>query len=267
LTESNAKVVQAKAALKQAETNLDYTKITSPVDGVIISRQVDVGQTVAASLQAPTLFSIARDLTQMQIEASIDEADIGRVEEGQKAVCKFDAWPKLTFDATVTQVRLSPEIVSNVVTYTVVLKVDNSDMKLKPGMTANISVVTERRDDVLRIAAAALRFAPPAEAVAALGEGNGRNNRASSGLIPIPQRGGRPAASGNNAGRSGGAEQTVWLVENGRLIGNVAVETGVSDRTWVELRGDAARRVQEGQELAVAFTKEISGSALAGIKP
>jgi HlyD family secretion protein len=263
LAESGARVVQAKAGLKQAEANLGYTKIVSPVDGVVISRQVDVGQTVAASLQTPTLFSIARDLTQMQIEASIDEADIGRIAEGQKAICKFDAWPKLEFEGTVTQVRLAPEIVSNVVTYTVVLKVDNADMKLKPGMTANVTVVTEKRDDVLKVAAAALRFSPPADAVPPQEkkEKSGEERPAASpiGLPRIPR----------GRGNTSGGENTpvVWLVENGRLVGSVPVgEQGLSDRTWVEVLNSP---LKEGQELAVSYAKEdsASGATFAGTKP
>jgi HlyD family secretion protein len=262
LAESGARVVQAKAGLKQAEANLGYTKIVSPVDGVVISRKVDVGQTVAASLQTPTLFSIARDLTQMQIEASIDEADIGRIAEGQKAICKFDAWPKLEFEGTVTQVRLAPEIVSNVVTYTVVLKVDNSNMKLKPGMTANVTVVTEKRDDVLKIAAAALRFSPPADAVPSQEKkekaGEERPTASPIGLPRMPR-----------GGRGGGGENTpvVWLVENGRLVGSLSVgEQGLSDRTWVEVLNSP---LKEGQELAVSYAKEDSapGATFAGTRP
>jgi HlyD family secretion protein len=264
LAEANSRVLQAQESLKQAETNLKYTKIVSPIDGVVVSRQVDVGQTVAASLQTPTLFAIAKDLTRMQVEANIDEADIGRIEEGQRAVCKFDSWQGESFEAVVSQKRLNPEIVSNVVTYVVILKIDNEKNKLMPGMTANVSVVTEQLDGVLKIPAAALRFTPPADAIAALNaaSGNGQDKRGGqsggSGLIPIPQRGDR----GGKA-----AAQTVWLVENGRLDGSVAIdETGVSDRTWVELRGDALQRIREGQELAVAFSTETAGAASAGTK-
>jgi HlyD family secretion protein len=257
LTEANSRVLQAQESLKQAETNLKYTKITSPIDGVVISRQVDVGQTVAASLQTPTLFSIAKDLTRMQVEANIDEADIGRIQEGQKALCRFDSWPQDSFEAVVAQKRLSPETVSNVVTYVVILKIDNEEGKLMPGMTANISVVTERRDDVLRIPAAALRFTPPAGAIA---ESANRSEGRTGGLFPMPPR----RRSGDD-GRD--AEQVVWLVDNGRLAGSVVVdETGVSDRTWVELRGDALSSIREGQELAVAFVLEKTGSASAGAR-
>jgi HlyD family secretion protein len=266
LTEASSRVLQAQESLKQAETNLKYTKITSPIDGVVISRQVDVGQTVAASLQTPTLFSIARDLTQMQVEANIDEADIGRIQEGQKAICRFDSWPQDSFEAVVAQKRLSPETISNVVTYVVILKIDNEEGKLMPGMTANISVVTERRDDVLRIPAAALRFTPPAGAVANSANSAGSANRSegrTGGLLPMPQP--RRRSGGDDGGRND--EQVVWLVDNGRLAGSVVVEeTGVSDRTWVELRGDALSSIREGQELAVAFVLEKPGSASAGAR-
>ncbi|MDR3230771.1 MAG: efflux RND transporter periplasmic adaptor subunit [Synergistaceae bacterium] len=256
LAESEARVVQAKAQLRQAETNLGYTRIVSPVDGVVISRQVDVGQTVAASLQTPTLFSIARDLTQMQIEASIDEADIGRIAEGQNAECKFDAWPKQVFDGTVTQIRLNPEIVSNVVTYTVVLKVENAEMKLKPGMTANVTIVTERRGDVLKIPAAALRFSPPVDAVPS-------EKPAAAGVAsPL----GMPRFPRGGSSQSRAGEQVVWLVEGGRLAGSVPVgDQGISDRTWVEIVNS---QLKEGQELAISFSRETSasGAALAGMK-
>ncbi|MDR1966586.1 MAG: efflux RND transporter periplasmic adaptor subunit [Synergistaceae bacterium] len=257
LTEANARVVQAKESLKQAEANLLYTKIFSPIDGVVVSRQVDVGQTVAASLQTPTLFSIARDLTKMQVEANIDEADIGRISEGQHAVCRFDSWPQDSFDAVVSQKRLSPETISNVVTYVVILNIDNSDKKLMPGMTANVSVVTEEYDDVLKIPAAALRFTPPADAIA---DGSKQDGQAGqTGLFVIPRRPG--------ANESKKSEQTVWLVENGKLAGKVEIdEVGISDRTWVELRGSALSAIREGQELAVAFTKEDEGSASAGTR-
>ncbi|MCL2011070.1 MAG: efflux RND transporter periplasmic adaptor subunit [Synergistaceae bacterium] len=266
LAETNSRVLQAQESLRQAETNLQYTKIISPVDGVVISRQVDVGQTVAASLQTPTLFAIAKDLTQMQVEANIDEVDIGRVREGQRAVCRFDSWPGDSFEAVVSQKRLNPETISNVVTYVVVLRVNNDENKLMPGMTANVSIETERRDDVLKIPAAALRFTPPADAIAELGQTRGGNANANrptaAGLIPIPQR-----RFGQGGGSNGDRDdaRTVWLTEGGRLVGSLLIdEMGISDRTWIELRGDALSQITEGQELAVAFTRETAKTAGAG---
>ena len=259
LAEHDAQVVQARASLKQAETSLGYARIVSPVDGVVIARKVDVGQTVAASLQTPTLFSIARDLTRMQIEASVDEADIGRIAEGQKAICRFDAWPDTTFEGTVTQVRLKSTVVSNVVTYTVIIRVDNSELKLKPSMTANVTIVTEEKKDVLRVPAAALRFTPPNDVLAALSAASGaeQEERGSGSIMGLP-----PMRRRNGNRSDDEDEPVVWVVEGGKLVGSVPVgEQGISDRTWVEV---SDTQLKEGQELAVAFsTAGAAGAAVA----
>jgi HlyD family secretion protein len=157
---SKAQVEQAKASLKVAETNLRYTTIRSPVNGTVIARNVDVGQTVAASLQAPTIFTIAKDLTQMQVDTNVSEADVGRVEVGQDSIFTVDAYPERTFRGKVSEIRNAPITVQNVVTYDVVILVDNKDLKLKPGMTANVSIQIEHREGVLKIPNAALRFRP-----------------------------------------------------------------------------------------------------------
>jgi HlyD family secretion protein len=162
-----AQVAQTEAALRFAETNLRYTKIVSPVDGIVVSRSVDVGQTVAASFQTPTLFTIAQDLTKMQIDTSIDEADIGKIKTGQDVEFNVDAYPDNTFHGIVDEIRIAPITVSNVVTYDVVVKVDNSDLQLKPGMTANVSIIVANKDGVLKIPNAALRFKPSEKEVAA----------------------------------------------------------------------------------------------------
>jgi len=153
-------VEQARAGLKVADTNLKYTTIRSPVNGIVISRNVDVGQTVAASLQAPTLFMIAKDLTQMQVDTNVSEADIGRVVKGQDATFTVDAYPDRTFRGKVLEIRNAPITVQNVVTYDVVIQVDNSDLRLKPGMTANVSVQIEHKENILKIPNSALRFRP-----------------------------------------------------------------------------------------------------------
>lgn len=207
--EAQARIAQARAAVVRAETNLEYTRITSPVDGVIVSRKVDVGQTVAASFQTPTLFSIARDLTRMQIDASIDEADIGRVAEGQEADFQVDAFPEELFKGKVVQVRIAPETTDNVVTYTVVIYVDNADMRLKPGMTANVSLKTDFRRGVLRIPAAALRFRPPQLLLE-----------------------GAVSADTKDAGLRAGK---VWLKTSEGKLRSALVETGISDGGWVEM--------------------------------
>ena len=165
LHEADAMVQIKQAALSNAMANLGYCKIYSPVDGVVISRAVDVGQTVAASLSAPTLFQIANDLTKMQIDSSVAEADVGGVEDGQNVDFTVDAYPFRTFHGSVTQVRNAPTTVNNVVTYDCVIGVTNADYKLKPGMTANVSIVIAQRRGVLEIPNGALRFRPPENAI------------------------------------------------------------------------------------------------------
>ncbi len=220
LAEADAKVAQAAAALRQAETNLKYTRILSPVDGVVISRKVDVGQTVAASFQTPTLFTIARDLTKMQIDASVDEADIGRVRERQDVEFSVDAYPDALFVGRVVQVRLAPTTAENVVTYTVVIHVDNPDFRLKPGMTANVSIITDRRHDVLKAPGAALRFVPP----------------------------GAPGTSAREGARKGAA---LWILKDGKPE-RIPVVAGISDGLFVEsVSGDVTR----GQPVVVSATK------------
>jgi HlyD family secretion protein len=155
-----AQIKQAEAALRLAEENLAHTTIRSPIDGIVVSRDVEVGQTVAASMQAPTLFTIANDLTKMQVLASIDEADVGQIHEGIKANFAVDAFPGQTFSGQVSQVRLNAQALQNVVTYTAVIEVENPEQKLRPGMTANITFPVERRENVLTVPNAALRFKP-----------------------------------------------------------------------------------------------------------
>src|SRR6478672_41428 len=185
---SQASVVQAQASLSQAQVNLDHCTITAPIDGIVIQRSVDVGQTVAASMQAPTLFIIAADLTKMQVNANIDEADVGRIRPQQNVTFRVDAYPGEEFQGSVAQIRLQPVVVQNVTTYATIINVPNSDLKLKPGMTANLRVQIARRPDVLRIANAALRFRPSNEMFAALNQ-------------PVPQEmlGGRGGRGRRNA--------------------------------------------------------------------
>ena len=153
-----AEIKQAEAALKQAKIDLEYTKIVSSVDGVVISREVEVGQTVAASFNTPTLFNVAEDLTKMQIEASVVEADIANIKEGQKVEFLVDSFPDEVFEGVVTQVRNNPITTSNVVTYEVIISIDNKSLKLKPGMTANVNIITAEKNDVLLVPNKALRF-------------------------------------------------------------------------------------------------------------
>jgi HlyD family secretion protein len=157
---AEAAVSQAQANVNQAELDLSHTIIATPIDGVVIARNVDVGQTVAASFQAPVLFVIANDLTKMRVNAAIDEADVGRIEPGQEVSFRVDAYPDRAFDGRIEQVRLQPTTVQNVVTYNTIITVDNAELKLRPGMTATVSVIVHRADDALRVPAVALRFRP-----------------------------------------------------------------------------------------------------------
>jgi len=208
-----ANIEQAQANLRDAQVNLDYTNIISPVDGTVVSRNVDVGQTVAASFQTPTLFLIAKDLTKMQVDANISESDIGDVREGQHAVFHVDAFPQREFDGVVAQVRQAPITVQNVVTYDVVVNVENPEFLLKPGMTANVTIVTARRDDVLRVPVAALRFSPKKE---------GRMHLTASNAPTEPRK----------------RKTRVWTDNSGTLT-PVAITTGLEDGANAEvLSGD-----------------------------
>ena len=213
LSASKAQVEQARAALVYSQTNLIYTKIVSPVNGIVISRNVDVGQTVAASFQTPTLFNIAQDLTKMQIDTNVDEADIGRIKVDQPVEFTVDAYPDTTFIGKVSEVRNAPTTIQNVVTYNVVVKVDNPELKLKPGMTANVSLVLADKKGVLRIPNAALRF--------------------------------RPAERGKEASAQKGPG--VWVLEN-KKPKRISVVLGITDGNYTEiLTGD----LKEGDEIIV----------------
>lgn len=193
---AEATVRQKQAALDQARVDLEHTEIRAPVDGVVVSRTVDVGQTVAASLQAPTLFTIAQDLTRMQVEAAVDEADIGRLRDAMPATFTVDAFPGKTFRGRIVQIRKAPQVVQNVVTYTVVIAVSNPQGTLMPGMTANVRIQEDRKDDVLRVPNAALRFRPP---------GEGSEPSRGSGAAPAPgASSGRPGTGSGPAGARGG---------------------------------------------------------------
>ena len=189
LNSSQASVVQSQASLSQSQVNLDHCTIAAPIDGIVVQRSVDVGQTVAASMQAPTLFIIAADLTKMQVNANIDEADIGRIRPNQTVTFRVDAYPGEEFQGSVAQVRLQPVVVQNVTTYATIINVPNVELKLKPGMTANLRVQIARRADVLRLANAALRFRPTNEMFAALNQ-------------PVP-----PEALAGRGGRGGGGRR------------------------------------------------------------
>jgi HlyD family secretion protein len=226
---ARAQVEQVRAALKLAETNLRYTTIRSPVNGTVISRNVDVGQTVAASLQAPTLFTIAKDLTQMQVDTNVSEADIGRIAVGQDSTFTVDAYPERIFHGRVSEIRNAPIIAQNVVTYDVVIQVDNKDLKLKPGMTANISIMVVHREGVLKISNAALRFRPES--------GKRENGKGVS-----PQK---PNEQGKFSDRTQGRSGRVWVLSQGGKPTPVPILLGITDGTFSEvIAGDLREKTE-----------------------
>jgi HlyD family secretion protein len=266
---------QAKAALYQAQVNLDMTKIVSPTDGTVISRSVDVGQTVAASLAAPTLFVIAKDLREMQVDTSVAEADVGRLVAGMAATFTVDAFPGERFRGKVRQIRNAPTTLQNVVTYDAVIDVANPDLKLRPGMTANITFIAAEKDDVLRVPNAALRFRPTPEIFTALGMpvpaavreaaerghgGGGKNNGGGS-----PGGGGHAAGGGGHAAGGGGPgvaggghtrtgrsegptdRRSAWVLRDGKPQ-MVSLRVGLSDGNLTEvIEGD----LRQGEPVVV----------------
>ena len=223
--EANQKI--AEASLSIAQTNLTKAEITSPIDGVVLSRGVEPGQIVASSLSAPTLFTLAEDLRNMQLEVGIDEADMGKVKRGDRATFTVEAYPGNSFPATIEQVRYSPQTVEGVVTYTAVLSVDNSDLLLRPGMTATADVTVETVKDAIQVPNAALRWSPPVEAARTSNRGAGLLGL----LMPSRPRGNRPEGTGVTNGRA-----KVWVLRDGAPVA-VPVKVGSSDGTHTVVTG------------------------------
>ncbi len=222
ITFDEATIEQRQAELTSAQVNLDYTNIISPVDGTVVSRNVTVGQTVAASFQTPTLFLIATDLTKMEVDTNVSESDIGGMKEGDKAYFAVDAFPKRTFSGTVSQVRQSPQTVQNVVTYDIVVSVDNTDLALKPGMTAATRIVIDEHEDVLRVPSQALRY------------------------VPADLRG-KPAE-----------QPQVWVLREGKPVA-VPVTTGLDDDNFTEIvKGD----IKPGDQVVTAEQRSTGKTAL-----
>jgi HlyD family secretion protein len=268
LASAKARVAQARAARVQADTNLAYTTITSPIDGVVISRDVNVGQTVASSLQAPKLFTIAEDLRKMEVHTDVAESDVGRVREGLPVQFSVDAFPGERFRGTVKEVRFAPKTVQNVVTYDAVVSVDNSDLKLRPGMTADVSFVVEDVADALLVPNAALRFRPPdahapASAAAASGGGSaGGSAPAARGGTAPAGRPGRGAAGANAAGGAGGQRRVVYVLAPDGTLKASPVRAGPSDGTSTAIVGG---ELAEGDRVVVgvAGAARPAGSAAA----
>ena len=237
--EANVKIKQG--ALDKARADLDHCTITSPIDGVVISRSVDVGQTVAASLQAPVIFAIANDLTKMQIDTNVAEADVGVVRIDQNVDFTVDAFPLETFHGRVVQVRNAPITVQNVVTYDTVIGVSNPELKLKPGMTANVSIIVAHKDDVLQIKNAALRYRPPDATPVEIRK-------------TVTSRGGRPAA-GRGGGGQQGAQRTVYVLPSGANRPEPRqIRTGISDGIVTEV----VEGLKEGDRVVTAELASIA---------
>ena len=234
LTGAKAQLSQAEAALTQATLNLSHTVIASPTDGIVLSRNVEVGQTVSAGLQAPTLFVIARDLTRLELQARVDESDVGGVEPGAKAVFTVDAYPRKQFSGIVRLVRLQPQTVQNVVTYTTIVDVPNADGQLRPGMTSTVSIELARADNALRVPTTALRFQPSAEVLT--------HYPADATITDGSRR--QPA---------------VWQLVDGRLR-EIPVSAGVSDGTQVAITTDA---LVEGAQVVTGIVRAERTAAAA----
>ncbi len=236
LKNAQAQVAQNEAALRQAEVDLERTYIRAPVDGVVVGRTVDVGQTVAASLQAPTLFTIAQDLRNMQVDTNVDEADVGRVKVGQRTTFTVDSFPGRTFTGEVVQIRKAPLVVQNVVTYDVVVSAKNPDQRLLPGMTANVRIIIDQKESVLQVPNAALRFRPPGVE------------------SPERERSARPGGGGRGGGTPSGR---LYVLGPDGKPAPLAVKLGIGDGTFTEVvQGD----LKEGQLVIV-------GVALPGDRP
>ena len=253
IQQAEAQIAQKTANLKVAQTNLDYTVIRTPINGTVVNRSVDIGQTVAASLQAPTLFTIALDLTKMQVYAKTDEGDVGQIRPGQSVDFQVDAFPKETFHGTVDQVRMNATTVQNVVTYDTIVNFDNPQMKLFPGMTAYVSIPVAAANDVVKIPNAALRYKPDLtpDKVQELYQQYG---------IREPVRSGATRSSGAQAGKAGGASRessqasdaaVVWKLLDDKSLQPIPVHIGLTDHTYTAmLNGD----LKPGDELITGAT-------------
>ena len=286
LNQALADVNQKSAALTVAQTNLDHTIIRSPIDGTVVSRSVDVGQTVAASLQAPTLFSIAEDLTKMQVYAKTDESDVGGIKPGQEVTFKVDAFPKETFRGHVSQVRMNPTTVQNVTTYDTIVDFDNPDTKLFPGMTAYVTIPVSSATDVLRVSNMALRYKPDLDAKklaelcqqykvtgpACGGSGGGTRGAGTGGGTGGGGGRGQGQAGGGSASGSGGTQSQgpresrgdmaiLWKVHPDNSLEPVKVKTGITDRTVTEIAQVVQGELNEGDQVVTGASKAAKAPA------
>jgi HlyD family secretion protein len=256
---ARAQVAQARAALSQSETNLRYTKIASPTDGIVVDKQYEVGQTVAASFQAPTLFEIAEDLTQMQVQADVDQSDIGRIQVGQVVRFNVDAYPEEEFRGRIAQIRYNAQVNQNVVTYPVIIEVANPEGRLRPKMTANVTIDVATVQNVLRVPNAALRFKPSTDnAQTSAGSGGDAMSRAAR-----SGRGGGPGGAAGQlpGGRRGGAPSkasTVYILDAEKKPKPVEIRTGITDGRTTHVVSGA---LKEGDAVVVGLATSKVESA------
>jgi len=241
----------AKSNYSKAKINLDYATIYSPIDGVVLNRAVDEGQTVAASFSTPTLFSIAKDLTQMQVAANIDEADIGQIKDGQKVEFTVDAFPEMKFNGKVTEIRLQSTTTSNVVTYTVIVQAPNPEKKLMPGMTANIVVIVEKSDDVLIVPGKALRFKADTAMMQAYVNSLPEKEwfKIMNDVKQDSKNSGVPSIEGPRVETAIIPTSSIW-VKKGNVLQSVQVETGINDG----INAEARTGLNEGDEVLISMT-------------
>ncbi len=268
VSQARAQVDQKQAAVQVARINIDHTVIRSPIDGIVVARNVDVGQTVAASLQAPTIFTIAQDLTRMQVYANADESDVGRIKVGAHVTFKVDAFPKDVFAGVVSQVRMNPTTIQNVVTYNAIIDFKNPDLKLFPGMTAYVTIPVATAEDALKVPNAALRYRPPLplEAVEAL--------YAKYGIASDPggtarDDSGAGSATGGGGGRRHGAQPAqavvVWKLHPDHSVEPVEIGLGITDHAFTEVTAVLRGTLRPGDEVVTAsVTSRTAGPGARG---
>jgi HlyD family secretion protein len=290
---ARAQLTQSQASLKQAQTNLGYTKIYSPVDGQVVARQYDIGQTVAASFSAPTLFTIAKDLTKMQVQADVDQSDIGQIKVGEPVRFTVDAYPDETFRGQISQVRLNATVTQNVITYPVIIEVPNPDLKLRPSMTADVTIAVANVRDVLRVPNAALRFRPETEAGKPGRSGGGQQGQAGGQRRAAGGgQGGGGGFSGGGGDRSGGSRsggfgggassggrprrqqgQTVYVLSQGEdgktALRPVQIRTGITDGKYTQVAAVVSGTLNPGDPVvtgvATVKVEQQSGNAPRGM--
>jgi HlyD family secretion protein len=272
VTQAQAQVSQKEAALAVAQTNLNYTVIRSPIDGTVVARNVDVGQTVAASLQAPTIFTIAQDLKKMQVYAKTDESDVGNIKVGKEVAFKVDAFPKETFRGVVSQVRMNATTVQNVVTYDTIIDFSNPDLKLFPGMTAYVTIPVATVQNVLKLPNTALRYKPPMEPQEILAlyrrfgiEGGDRKSASdAAAAAEAPQT----ADGGQNRPRASRSDTAiVWKLHADNSMEPVKVSLGITDHSYTEMTAATKGELKEGDELIIrSVVAKSSAPGAAGVR-